>query len=67
MQAFIHSYLPFSNFLSYVMHFYKSILAYLIKTYFKLFEIFCSTFAYWQALQKTCSKVKTKLIEAKFS
>jgi hypothetical protein len=40
MQAFIHSYLPFFDFLGYVMHFYKFIVAYLMKSYLSSWKFF---------------------------
>ncbi len=55
-QAFIHSCPPFLNFLGHIIHFYKYVLADLMETYFKPLKTFSSTIAYWQTLEKTCSK-----------
>jgi hypothetical protein len=45
-QALFHSYLPFIDFLSQMMQFYKFVWANLIETYFRLLQTFSSTLPY---------------------
>jgi hypothetical protein len=55
-QALFHSYFPFPDLLSQVMHFCKSIKVDLMETYFRFLKIFCYILQYWHAFENTCPK-----------